>query len=103
MDLIVSSRAVLGFNLSFFAFETGAMRVHFDSIVDYVERGVIRACLAPGAAPASGGGGASGGIPVAVGDLRHIRRAHEALMSGRTCGKLVLCPGYGGGAGDLFG
>lgn len=72
MDLTLQSKAVLGFNLSFFAEEIEMMERYFAQLGDWIASGKI-------AAP-----------PVRTFALQDVREAHTALTSGRTVGKLVV-------------
>eukprot|EP00930_Biecheleria_cincta_P084798 TRINITY_DN74231_c0_g1_i1.p1 TRINITY_DN74231_c0_g1~~TRINITY_DN74231_c0_g1_i1.p1 ORF type:complete len:466 (+),score=74.56 TRINITY_DN74231_c0_g1_i1:91-1488(+) len=72
LKLIVESRTVSGFNLSFFAYEVDRLSMYFNSILGYVQEGLF-AELAIDKMP-----------------MKDIRKAHEKLSSGTTCGKIVL-------------
>ena len=72
MSLVLDSKAVLGFNLSFFADEHELVRSYFEQIYVWVEEGKISvpACT--------------------VSDMKDIGRAHELLQTGTTVGKIVM-------------
>lgn len=72
MSLVLDSKAVLGFNLSFFADEHELVRKYFDQIVEWVIEGKT-------SVPA-----------VTVVDMKDISRAHELIQSGSTVGKIVM-------------
>ena len=65
-------QAVLGFNLSFFAYETELVKAYFTQIEEWVVEGKI-------SVPAS-----------TVVDMKDIARAHALIQSGSTVGKIVM-------------
>ena len=72
MSLVLDSKAVLGFNLSFFADEHELVRRYFEQIYEWVEEGKIS-------------------IPACtVCDMKDIGRAHELIQTGSTVGKIVM-------------
>jgi synaptic vesicle membrane protein VAT-1 len=72
MSLVLDSKAVLGFNLSFFADEHELVRRYFEQIYTWVEEGkvTVPACT--------------------VCDMKDIGRAHELIQTGSTVGKIVM-------------
>ena len=74
MDLVLSSKAVCGFNLSFFADEQRLVDAYIDQIVSWAVGGEIVA---------------SRTTPF---QLAEAPRAHELIQSGQSVGKLVLHP-----------
>lgn len=72
MSLVLDSKAVLGFNLSFFADEHELVRLYFEQIYEWVREGKITvpACT--------------------VCDMKDIARAHELIQTGSTVGKIVM-------------
>lgn len=72
MSLVLDSKAVLGFNLSFFADEHELVRKYFEQIYLWVEEGKITvpACT--------------------VCDMKDVGRAHEMIQTGSTVGKIVM-------------
>lgn len=72
MDLTLDTKAVLGFNLSFFADETETCGKYFKQMSEWLDCGKI-------AVP-----------PVQTFGLSAARDAHNALTSGRSVGKLVV-------------
>ncbi|CAE7816056.1 unnamed protein product, partial [Symbiodinium sp. CCMP2456] len=77
MDLTLDTKAVLGFNLSFFADETETCGKYFKQMSEWLDCGKI-------AVP-----------PVQTFGLSAARDAHNALTSGRSVGKLVVERLYG--------
>jgi synaptic vesicle membrane protein VAT-1 len=72
MSLVLDSKAVLGFNLSFFADEKELVRKYFEQIYVWVEEGKIS-------------------IPACtVCDMNDVGRAHELIQTGATVGKIVM-------------
>eukprot|EP00588_Corethron_pennatum_P004858 CAMPEP_0194284734 /NCGR_PEP_ID=MMETSP0169-20130528/28428_1 /TAXON_ID=218684 /ORGANISM="Corethron pennatum, Strain L29A3" /LENGTH=429 /DNA_ID=CAMNT_0039030641 /DNA_START=137 /DNA_END=1426 /DNA_ORIENTATION=- len=72
MDLTVSNRSVMGFNLSFLADEVEAVSALFDQVVRWAREGKIRP-------PA-----------ITLMDMADVGAAHELIQSGRSVGKIVL-------------
>jgi NADPH:quinone reductase-like Zn-dependent oxidoreductase len=72
MDLVVSNKAVLGFNLSFFADETELVGSLFDQVCEWWEGGAL---MCP---------------QVVQMDMGRIAEAHQLIMSGQSIGKIVL-------------
>jgi NADPH:quinone reductase-like Zn-dependent oxidoreductase len=72
MSLVLDSKAVLGFNLSFFADEHELVRRYFEQIYEWVRLGKIQvpACT--------------------VCDMKDIGAAHELIQTGSTVGKIVM-------------
>lgn len=82
MLLTVSSKAVLGFNLSFFANEVELFSSYFDKIYKMLEENSLPL-------PVEGKTLKSDGkLTVTV--LEDVRKAHEMLSSGKSIGKLVI-------------
>ena len=74
MDLVLSSKNVCGFNLSFFAHETKLVDAYMDQITDWVARGLLR-------------------VPqVTAFELEAAPQAHTLIQSGKSVGKIVLHP-----------
>ena len=72
MQMILSSKSVNGFNLSFFGDEVDIIEAYFDQIVDWIKEDKII-------------------IPDVVKfDLVDIRKAHELIQSGESKGKIVV-------------
>mmetsp|Transcript_14794 Transcript_14794/g.14204 ORF Transcript_14794/g.14204 Transcript_14794/m.14204 type:complete len:441 (+) Transcript_14794:169-1491(+) len=72
MSLVLDSKAVLGFNLSFFADEHELVRRYFEQIYEWVRLGKIQvpACT--------------------ICDMKDIGAAHELIQTGSTVGKIVM-------------
>ena len=72
MSLVLDSKAVLGFNLSFFADEHELVRSYFEQIYVWIAEGKISvpACT--------------------VCDMKDIGIAHELIQTGSTVGKIVM-------------
>ena len=72
MDLVVSNKAVLGFNLSFFAEEKELVTQLFDQVCQWLEQGLLE-------------------CPRVVElEMDRIGEAHDLIMSGKSVGKIVL-------------
>jgi NADPH:quinone reductase-like Zn-dependent oxidoreductase len=72
MHLTVENKAVLGFNLSFFADEERLVGALFDQICDWLEEGLLQ-------------------CPSIVRlDMNEIGKAHELIQSGTSVGKIVI-------------
>ncbi|KAL3823829.1 hypothetical protein ACHAXA_004101 [Cyclostephanos tholiformis] len=72
MDLTVSNKSVLGFNLSFFADEIEVLSDMFDQILIWIEERKLRCprvCEMP---------------------MESVAKAHEFIQSGKSSGKIVL-------------
>ena len=72
MDLTVSNKAVLGFNLSFFADEVEILSEMFDQILKWIVEGELkcpRICEMP---------------------MANIAEAHTFIQSGKSSGKIIL-------------
>ena len=63
---------MLGFNLSFFAEETGLIDAYFTMLMKWLESGALKA------------------PSVTLFDMAHIREAHHLIQSGISVGKLVV-------------
>ena len=74
MDLVISSKTVAGFNLSFFAEEKALVSAYMDQIVAWVAAGKLRVSKV---------------TAYALGD---VPKAHTFIQSGASVGKLVLNP-----------
>jgi len=72
MDLTVSNRSVMGFNLSFLADEVEAVSALFDQVVRWAREGKIQP------------------PPITLMDMADVGAAHELIQSGRSVGKIVL-------------
>ena len=75
MDLTVSNKSVLGFNLSFFADEVEILSDMFDQILSWIEDGKLkcpRVCTMP---------------------MEKVGEAHTFIQSGQSSGKIVLTTG----------
>lgn len=71
LDLVLSSRSVHGFNLSFFADEADQLEAYMDQILAWVRDGRL--------APAR----------VTQFAMREVPRAHDLIQSGQSVGKIV--------------
>lgn len=71
MPLVLDSKGVLGFNLSFFAEEHTMIKQYMEQIIAWLETGAVSAA------------------EVAVFDLEDIGKAHELIQSGSSVGKIV--------------
>jgi len=74
MDLVLASKNVCGFNLSFFSEETALVAAYMDQIVEWVEAGQLKIAK------------------VTAYDLQDVPQAHELIQSGQSVGKIVLNP-----------
>mmetsp|Transcript_38448 Transcript_38448/g.89386 ORF Transcript_38448/g.89386 Transcript_38448/m.89386 type:complete len:420 (-) Transcript_38448:38-1297(-) len=76
MDLTVSNKSVMGFNLSFMSEETEVVSELFDCVVKWAEEGEIR--------------------PPAVTkmEMDQVGAAHELIQSGKSVGKIVIQTGF---------
>ena len=72
MDLTVSNKSVMGFNLSFFANETELVTELFDQICAWLEKGILECPR------------------VVEMDMQDIGEAHNLIMSGKSVGKFVI-------------
>jgi NADPH:quinone reductase-like Zn-dependent oxidoreductase len=72
MDMVLTSKAVLGFNLSFFADEHDLIAAYMEQIVTWVETKQI---VMP---------------EVTVLNMEAIAQAHEFIQSGKSVGKIVM-------------
>lgn len=72
MDLVVDNKAVLGFNLSFFANETVLVSNLFDQICEWLDNGVL---ICP---------------RIVTMDMSNIGDAHTLIQSGGSIGKIVI-------------
>ena len=72
MDLTVSNKSILSFNLSFFADETEVLSKFFAQICEWLEEGKLR--------------------PPRVVDMlmSEVHQGHELIQSGKSIGKIVL-------------
>ena len=74
MDLVLSSKQVSGFNLSFFSEEHALVDSYMDQIVQWATQGKLR-------------------VPqVTAFSLDHAPQAHSLISSGKSVGKIVLNP-----------
>eukprot|EP01041_Mallomonas_annulata_P000394 gene394-716_t len=72
MSLVVDSKAVLGFNLSFFADENETIHLYMTQLLKWLGEGVLEAPT------------------VSLVDMKDIRSAHEMIQSGNSVGKIVI-------------
>lgn len=72
MELTVDNKAVMGFNLSFFADEEEVVNALFDQICDWLKDNMLRC------------------PNVVVMNMLEVARAHEFIQSGTSIGKIVL-------------
>uniref|UniRef100_A0A7S3WNV1 Enoyl reductase (ER) domain-containing protein n=1 Tax=Emiliania huxleyi TaxID=2903 RepID=A0A7S3WNV1_EMIHU len=78
MDLVLSSKSVAGFNLSFFADETRMVGRYFEQILAWVEDGSLALSN------------------VTTFPMDELPRAHDAIQSGQSIGKLVCLTRHAG-------
>lgn len=72
LQLVLDSKAVLGFNLSFFADEHDTIRAYLDQIAEWAASGAVH-------------------VPkVTTFQLKDIAEAHKLIQSGRSTGKIVI-------------
>lgn len=72
MDLTVSNKAVLGFNLSFFADEREVLSDMFDCVLEWMEDGKLRCPR------------------VVEMNMSDVADAHKLIQSGKSIGKIIL-------------
>jgi NADPH:quinone reductase-like Zn-dependent oxidoreductase len=72
MDMTVSNRSVLGFNLSFFADEVEVLSDMFDQVLTWIEEGRLRCPR------------------VCEMSMENVAEAHAYIQSGKSSGKIVL-------------
>ena len=72
MDLTVSNKSILGFNLSFFAEERDILSDMFDQVVEWIEE---KKLLCP---------------RVVEMEMKNVGEAHTLIQSGKSIGKIVL-------------
>ncbi len=72
MDMVVESKSVMGFNLSFFAEEHELIATYMEQIVEWIEDGSI-------VPPES-----------KIFEMHEIQQAHECIQSGLSIGKLLV-------------
>lgn len=72
MDMVVESKSVMGFNLSFFAEEHELIATYMEQIVEWIEDGSIQA------------------PEVKIFEMHEIAQAHECIQSGLSIGKLLV-------------
>lgn len=72
MDLVVSNKSILGFNLSFFVKELGMLSLLYDQIGQWLADGELHCPR------------------VTEMNMKDIAKAHQLLQSGKTVGKLVM-------------
>jgi synaptic vesicle membrane protein VAT-1 len=72
MALVVESRAVIGFNLSFFAEEHKLIEEYMDQVVEWISSGEIKVA------------------EVTSYPMSQIQKAHELIQSGQSRGKIVI-------------
>lgn len=72
MQLVLESKSVSGFNLSFFAEEHALIATYMTTLTQWVESGALK-------------------FPdTAVMEMKNIRSAHELIQSGASIGKIVM-------------
>lgn len=72
MDLTVSNKAVLGFNLSFFADERNVLSDMFDQVLQWIENDELRCPR------------------IVEMDMHNVADAHTLIQSGKSIGKIIL-------------
>ena len=72
MDLTVSNKAVLGFNLSFFADERNVLSDMFDQVLQWIENDELRCPR------------------IVEMDIHNVADAHTLIQSGKSIGKIIL-------------
>lgn len=72
MNLVLESKSVAGFNLSFFAEEDTLIAAYMTQLTEWFESGTIRA------------------PDITLFEMKDVRKAHELIQSGQTVGKLVV-------------
>eukprot|EP00602_Paraphysomonas_sp_CaronLab_P001599 CAMPEP_0185032168 /NCGR_PEP_ID=MMETSP1103-20130426/20067_1 /TAXON_ID=36769 /ORGANISM="Paraphysomonas bandaiensis, Strain Caron Lab Isolate" /LENGTH=356 /DNA_ID=CAMNT_0027567963 /DNA_START=230 /DNA_END=1300 /DNA_ORIENTATION=- len=72
MAMVVESRAVMGFNLSFFAEEHALIHEYMEQIVSWLESDKIKVA------------------EVTVFEMKDIAKAHQLIQSGMSVGKIVV-------------
>lgn len=72
MDLTVSNKSVMGFNLSFFADERNVLSDMFDQVLQWIENDEIRC------------------PKVVEMDMQNVADAHTLIQSGKSIGKIIL-------------
>ena len=75
MDMTVSNKSVLAFNLSFFAEEVDLVSNLFDQIINWLEHDQLKY------------------PPILEMDLGSVAQAHQHMQSGKSIGKVVICTG----------
>ena len=72
MDLTVSNKSVMGFNLSFFEKEVDLVSLLFDQVCEWLEQGKLTCPR------------------IVEMDMTNIGEAHNLIMSGKSVGKIVI-------------
>ena len=72
MDLTVSNKSVMGFNLSFFADERNVLSDMFDQVLQWIENNEMRCPR------------------VVEMDMQNVADAHTLIQSGKSIGKIIL-------------
>lgn len=72
MDLTVSNKSVMGFNLSFFEKEVDLVSLLFDQVCEWLEQGKLTCPR------------------IVEMDMKDIGEAHNLIMSGKSVGKIVI-------------
>ena len=72
LDMVLSSKAVCGFNLSFFAQETELIDLYMNQLLEWIEQGLITQ------------------EDVTIYDMKDVGKAHNFIQSGKSIGKIVL-------------
>ncbi len=73
MEMVLESKAVLGFNLSFFADETAVIKAYLRQINDWVTAGKIQV-----------------GKVTVFDSMAEVGKAHQLIQSGNSVGKIVV-------------
>jgi len=72
LDMVLTSKTISGFNLSFFADEVELIRVYMDQLLDWIEKGLISM------------------DDVTVFGMGDVAQAHNFIQSGKSIGKIVV-------------
>ena len=73
MDMVMTSRSVLGFNLSFFTQETDMMSQYFHELLEIMNKINLKEIM-----------------KVEILEKGEVRKAHDLLSSGNSVGKIVV-------------
>ena len=72
MSLVLESKSISGFNLSFFADEHELINSYMTQLIEWIEKGLLKVS------------------DVTVFDIKDTARAHELIQTGNTIGKLCI-------------